>query len=379
MRKNFKQILTAAPLLMLFATGNNPAYATGTNAVAATPVPLNLPAPDATRTVTGTVVDVNDNEPLIGASILLKGSPSTGAATDADGKFTINIPRGSKKAVLVVSYVGYKTKEVPVEDLSSVRIGLSPSSKSLDEVVVTAAGTQKKVSVTGAIASVEGERLEVSSTALTLNLAGKFAGVYANNVSGAPGDGAEFYIRGISNFAGKNATPLILLDDVEISAGDLNNIPPENIKSFSVLKDASATAIYGARGANGVMIITTKNGDYNSEAKINVSVENSFNFMGQMPKFVDGATYMEMFNKAQYWRNPLENPLYSEETIERTRSGINPYLYPDTDWQDVLFKKMAMRQRGNINVTGGGSKVRYYMSLNMQHETGHYKTKKLYS
>lgn len=345
----------------LSASGANPKY-----------------APDEKRTVTGMVIGKNDGEPLIGATVLVKDEVGNGTVTDVDGRFSITF-RQKKNATLVVSYVGYKTKEVPVDELGNVNIELEPSEQSLNEVVVTGTGVQKKVSVTGAISSVSGESLNLSASTLTQNLAGKFAGVYANNTTGEPGSGAEFYIRGISNFAGKSATPLILLDDVEISAGDLNNIPAENIKSFSVLKDASATAIYGARGANGVMIVTTKGGDYNTKTKVNVSIENAFNFMGKLPDFIDGATYMEMYNMAQYGRTPGENPRYSEEMIERTRSGLNPYLYPDVDWQEVLFKKMAMRQRANVNVSGGGSKVKYYMSLDALHETGHYKTEKLYS
>lgn len=337
---------------------------------------------DVARTIRGVVVDKIDGTPLIGATILVKDQPGVGTQTDLDGRFLLTyVPSENKKVglYLTVSYVGYQSKDVPIAGISEVKIELDASAQSLNEVVVTGSGVQKKVSVTGAIASVSGMELKSSTSALTLNLAGKFAGVYANNSSGEPGSGADFYIRGISNFAGKSATPLILLDDVEISASDLNNIPAENIQSFSVLKDASATAIYGARGANGVMIITTKTGDYNTKTHININVENSFNLMGKLPEFVDGPTYMEMYNLAYYSRNPELPARYTEEDIERTRSGLNPYLYPNVDWQDVLFKKMAMRQRVNVNVSGGGSKVKYYMSLDFKHETGHYNTEKRYS
>lgn len=385
MRKEFKLTLAATISLSLLQgldvnanTISGEVNSEAASRESAVSAALSAPSTTGTRTITGSVYGKNDNEPLIGATIQVKGQPGTGVVTDVEGNFTLTF-KAVKDPVLLVSYIGYKTKEVPVEDLGNVRIELDPSEQSLNEVVVTGTGVQKKVSVTGAISSVSGEQLKLSSSTLTQNLAGKFAGVYANNTSGQPGDGADFYIRGISNFAGKSATPLILLDDVEISSGDLNNIPAENIKSFSVLKDASATAIYGARGANGVMIITTKGGDYNTKTNINVSVENSFNFMGRLPDFVDGATYMEMYDKAEQMRSPGVTPRYSEEMIERTRSGINPYLYPDVNWQDVLFKNMAMRQRANVNVSGGGSKVKYYMSLDFIHETGHYKTEKLYS
>lgn len=385
MRKEIKLTLAVAATLSVFDVAGVRAHDTESGGFLMThaEVSTGSPAPQstnaATRTIEGTVVDKTTGEPLIGATIQVKGQPTSGTVTDVDGHFKLSYKTQKKDVILMVSYVGYQPKEVPVEGVTDLKIELDASAQSLNEVVVTGTGVQKKVSVTGAISSVSGAELKTSASTLTQNLAGKFAGVYANNTSGEPGSGAEFYIRGISNFAGKSATPLILLDDVEISAGDLNYIPAENIKSFSVLKDASATAIYGARGANGVMIITTKGGDYNTKTKINVTLENSFNFMGKLPEFADGATYMEMWNKASLYRNPNEPLKYTDEMIERTRSGINPYLYPDVDWQNVLFKKMAMRQRGNVNVSGGGSKVKYYMSLEFLHETGHYKTEKLYS
>lgn len=189
----------------------------------------------------------------------------------------------------------------------------------MNEVVVVGSGTQKKVSVTGAITSIKGASLKLPSSTLSNSFAGKLAGVIAKTNSGEPGSGAEFYIRGIGTFGGR-ATPLILLDDVEISSGDLNYVPAENIESFSILKDASATAIYGSRGANGVMIVTTKGGEYNSKTSINVTAENSFNYLDKFPEFVDGATYMDMYNKASLARNSSATPKYSATDMERTAS-----------------------------------------------------------
>lgn len=381
MRKRLSISLTAVALLSMMAPTQ--AVASGSNAMAPSgaAVPSQPAAPKAgeARTVTGTVTDAVDGTALAMATVSVVGDVKTVAVADADGNFTIKLKAGLKNPHLQVTYVGYKKAIVPVEDLAHLQIAMEPEGNSLNEVVVVGAGVQKKVSVTGAISQLKGDDLKISASTLTNSLAGKFAGVFANNTSGQPGSGAEFYIRGISNFAGKSATPLILLDDVEISAADLNYIPAENIKSFSVLKDASATAIYGARGANGVMIITTKGGDYNTKTNINVTVENAFNVLSSLPEFVDGARYMEMFNFSQKMRNPLELPKYSQDDIDRTRSHENPYLYPDVDWQSVLFKQMAMRQRANVNVSGGGSKVKYYMSLEVNHEDGHYKTEKLYS
>lgn len=332
-------------------------------------------APAGKRAVTGTVVDAADGEPLPGATVSVVGDKSAVTATDIDGNFTINVPT-KKNVVLLVTYVGYKEARVPVEDLGYVKVSMKGDDNTLDEVVVVGSGTQKRVSVTGAIASVKGDELKLPSTNLTNALAGKIAGVVAQTTSGEPGSAAEFYIRGISTFGGRT-TPLILLDDVEISANDLNYVPAENIESFSILKDASATAIYGSRGANGVMIVKTKGGDYNSQTKIGISFDASFNFLDKFPDFVDGADYMRLYNTALLSRG--KDIRYYDNEIKWTRDGVNQYVYPNVDWGDVLFRNMASRQRGNVNVSGGGSKVKYYMAIDVQHEDGLLNSDKLYS
>ena len=348
--------------------------------VAATAAPEPSGAPQAAvpagkRVVTGVVVDAADGEPLPGATVSVVGDKSAMTATDIDGNFQLNVPVG-KSVTLLVTYVGYKEARVPIEDLGYVKVSMKGDDNTLDEVVVVGAGTQKRVSVTGAITSVKGDALKLPSTNLTNALAGKIAGVVAQTTSGEPGSAAEFYIRGIGTFGGRT-TPLILLDDVEISAADLNFVPAENIESFSILKDASATAIYGARGANGVMIVKTKGGDYNSQTRVGVSFDASFNFLDRFPDFVDGPTYMNVYNIARQSRGG--DAVYSDNEIKWTREGANPYLYPNVNWNDILFRSMASRQRGNVNVSGGGSKVKYYMSIDVQHEDGLLNTSKLYS
>ncbi len=169
------------------------------------------------------------------------------------------------------------------------------------------------------------------------------------------------------------------MDGVEISSGDLNRIPSESIESFSILKDASATAIYGARGANGVMLVTTKDGAENSKATINVSFENSFMQPTKMVDYVDGATWMEIYNEALLTRTPGASPKYSKDVIDLTRSHTSPYLAPDVNWRDVMFKDMTMNQRANVNVSGGGSRVTYYLSLQANHDTGMLDIPKTYS
>ena len=331
--------------------------------------------PKKKRTVTGTVVDAENGDPVIGATVVVKGQKD-GVITDLDGNFTIAI--SGSKAQLEFIYIGYRKKTVDVGDLGVINVKMESDNQLLSEVVVVGAGTQKKVSVTGSITSVKGLELKAPSSSLTTSFAGKLAGVISMTSTGEPGAASEFYIRGVSTFGGR-ATPLILLDDVEISTADLNNIPAETIESFSILKDASATAIYGARGANGVMLITTKTGKENEKTRINVTVENSFNKPMNFPDFVNGATWMEMYNEAQLTRNPGATPKYSQLDIDNTRNQVNPYIYPDVQWKDVIFKNMNMNQRANVNISGGGSKASYYMSLQANHDTGLLDTKKVYS
>lgn len=267
------------------------------------------------RLLKGTVLDASSGEPLIGVNIMLKGT-SYGTITDIDGNFSIDV---TSKSQLEVSYIGYKSQTVMVGDLGVITIKLISDNEILDEVVVIGQGTQKKVSVTGSITTVKGSTLKVPSSSLTSSLAGKLAGIMSITNSGEPGSTSNFYIRGINTFGGRS-TPLILLDGVEISSNDLNRIPAESIESFSLLKDASATAIYGNRGANGVMIITTKNGTENTKAKINISLDASYFRPSNVVDFVDGPTFMRTYNEAAQARSstPITSPKYTEEQIQNT-------------------------------------------------------------
>lgn len=331
--------------------------------------------PKSKRTVTGTVIDAENGDPIIGASILIKGQKE-GVITDLDGNFTVSVSGSNSQ--LEISYIGYKKKIIDVGNLGIIQIKLESDNQMLSEVVVVGAGTQKKVSVTGSITSVKGMELKAPSSSLTSSFAGKLAGVISMSTSGEPGSASSFYIRGVSTFGGR-ATPLIMLDDVEISAADLNNIPAETIESFSILKDASATAIYGARGANGVMLVKTKDGRENERTSINITVENSFNKPMNFPEFVDGATWMEMYNEAMTTRNPAAIRQYSPEVIEATRNHLNPYVYPDVNWGDLIFRNFAVNQRANLNIQGGGSKATYFMSVQVNHDTGLLDSPKIYS
>jgi len=318
---------------------------------------------DGMHVITGQVIDASTGEPILGANVVVKGT-TNGTATGVNGRFSIQV---GKKASIDVSFVGYKTKTLDVSSATEIVVKLEPDNL-LEEVVVVGAGSQKKISITGAIASVSGEDLKFPSSSLTSGLAGKLAGVISMTSSGEPGATTDFYIRGIGTFGGR-ATPLILLDDVEISSGDLNRIPAETIESFTILKDASATAIYGVRGANGVMLVTTKKGQENMRAKVGVTIENSFVQPMRFPEFVDGATWMELYNEGTLARG-AQNAKYSAREIELTRSHAAPYTYPDVDWQDVLFRNFNMNQRANVNIQGGGNRATYYMSLNFNHDSG---------
>lgn len=319
------------------------------------------------RTLVGTVVDASTGETLIGVNVKVNGEEG-GTITDVDGKFQIDV---TSKTELVFSYIGYKTQTLVVGDLGVITVKMDSDNEMLDEVVIVGQGTQKKVSVTGSIATVKGATLKVPSSSLTSSFAGKLSGVVSMVNSGEPGSTSEFYIRGINTFGGV-ATPLILLDGIEISSSDLNRIPAESIESFSLLKDASATAIYGNRGANGVMLVTTKNGQENTKATVNASLEVSYFKPTKVTQFADGATFMRSYNEAAQARSlvPISSPKYTEEQILNTESGINPYVYPDVDWFDLIFKKGNFNQRANVNVQGGGSRVTYYMSLQANHDAG---------
>lgn len=316
--------------------------------------------------IVGVVVDGNTGESIIGASVQIKGA-SVGVITNIDGKFTI---MAAPSDVLVISYVGYTSKEIKVGSRKVLSVDLNEDAKQLEEVVVTAYGTgQKKASMVGSVEAIKPAELKVPSTNLSTAFAGRLAGVIAVQRSGQPGaDGANFWIRGISTMSG-TTDPLIILDGIQVSSGDLNNLDPEIIDSFSILKDATATAMYGTRGANGVMIVTTKSGMNLDKPIINFRMEAQMSQPTSTPDFVDGATYMELFNEAVNNDNSGD-VLYSNEKIAGTRAHLNPYIYPDVDWYNELFKDASYSEKFNFNIRGGGRRVDYFSSISVNHESG---------
>lgn len=318
------------------------------------------------RKLSGTVKDAKGN-PVAGATIKEQDQPTNAVQTGTNGTFSITLT--GKNNTLVISSVGYKEATVVVKGQTSVQVTLEDETKAMEDVVVVGYGRQKKVSVVGAVQSVKPEELRIPTSNLSNSFAGRLAGVVAVQRSGQPGaDGASFYIRGISTFSGAT-NPLIILDGVAVSQGDLNALAPEVIESFSILKDATATAIYGSRGANGVMIVTTKRGRNIDKPRINIRLENSISSPTSVPKFVDGARFMELYNEAVIGRSTGEIP-YAKEKIEGTRQGLDPYRYPNVNWYDELFKSNAMNQTVNVNVMGGGQKVDYFMSATFNHDNG---------
>lgn len=329
--------------------------------------PVSENAPDNKKlTFSGTVISSADNQPIVGASIVVEGT-TIGTTTDVNGNYSITVPASAKR--VVISFLGYDTKKIPVSDTQLFKlIILSDATNKLEDVVVVGFGVQKKESLVGAVQSVKPSDLHTSSSNLSTAFSGKIAGLISVQKSGEPGaDGASFWIRGISTF-GSGQSPLLILDGVEITNQMLNNIPPETIESFSVLKDATATALYGSRGANGVMIITTKNGRDSEKMTINVRAEMGVSAPTRVPQIADGVTFMEAYNEACTTRG--NNPRYSREKIMGTRLGLDPYVYPDVDWYDMLFKNSTFNQNFNFNMTGGAKKIDYFLNASVFNENG---------
>ena len=293
------------------------------------------------KTIKGKVFD-EKGETIVGANVWLKES-TVGVATDINGEYTLTYEGNYQ--ILVISFIGYKTQEIVIGNQSTIDVTMVPDSEKLEEAVVVAYGTQKKESVIGAISSVEVDKLKVPGSSVSNTLAGQLAGVVSVQRSGEPGKGSNFYIRGISTFNSDSQRPLVLVDGIE---RDLDLVDPEDIATFSILKDATATAVYGVRGANGVILVTTRKGS-DGKPRINVRAEAGLTGPNKMPKMVDAVQWAQLYNEA------IGRKYYSDETIQKYRDGSDPDLYPNVNWIDALYKNFASNQRVNANVSGGGS------------------------
>lgn len=328
-----------------------------------------------TRTIKGNVTTTT-GESIPGASVKLVNA-TTGVITDIDGFYMITVP--GNQSELEYRFMGYEPKKVKVGNQTTINVSLEETTSNLEEVVVVAYGAQKKVTMTGSVASVNIGSLKTPVANLSNALQGKVAGIISVQSSGEPGyDNSTFTIRGIGTFTG-NTSPLVIVDGVQRDdvnstyGGAYNNIDPEDIVSISLLKDASATAVYGAKGANGVMIITTKRGSV-GKPKISVKAETGFTNFTKVPEMLSGVDYMMLYNESR--RNSGLGEVYSREQILKTASGLDPYLYPDVNWIDRIYKKVSSVSNVNLNISGGSDLVRYYLSASFYNQGGQYNVKK---
>ncbi|MET3115056.1 TonB-linked SusC/RagA family outer membrane protein [Pedobacter sp. CG_S7] len=318
------------------------------------------------KEISGTISDIIG--PMSGVGVSVKGNPGIGTSTDINGKFKLKVP--NENSILVFSMIGYATQEVPVKDRTVINVILKENVNQLEEAVVVAFGTQKKESIIGSITTINPSELKVPSSNLTTALAGRMAGIIAYQRSGEPGqDNAAFFIRGVTTFGTGKKDPLILIDGVEVSTTDLARLQADDVGSFSIMKDATATALYGSRGANGVVLITTKTGK-EGQAKINFRLENSISQGTKNVELADPITYMNLHNEAVLTRNPLGIPIYSQSKIDNTLAGTNSYAFPATDWQSELLKKSTVNRRANLNVSGGSPVARYYVAGTFNQDNG---------
>ena len=318
-----------------------------------------------TATVSGVVKD-DTGEPVIGAGVLVKGT-TLGTITDIDGHFSFRAD--DLNGVLVVSFVGMETQEIPMKGKGTFDIVLKSSNTLLEEVQVVAYGAQKKVTLTGSISSVNtDELLKVPTASIGNMLSGVLSGVSSIQSSGQPGgDDPDVFIRGISTLNTMNAKPLYLVDGVERS---FFQIDPNEVENITILKDASSTAVFGVRGANGVIIVTTKRGK-EGKAKINASFSYGIQTPTRMPEFVNSYDYATFLNEAS--TNDGKDPKFTPEAVEAFRTHSNPIIYPDTDWMELLFKSSAPQTQGNVNISGGTERVRYFISMGMLDQKGFFK------
>lgn len=318
-------------------------------------------------TVSGTVTD-ETGEAFPGVVVFAKDRPGGGTITDVDGKFSIKV---NKNDVLVFSSIGYEKQEVAItKSEANLQVQLQTSSTVLQETVVVGLGRQRKISTVGAITAVDTKDLQVPATNIQNMLGGRVPGVISIQRSGEPGKNiSEFWVRGIGTF-GANSSALVLIDGLE---GNLSEIDPADIESFSVLKDASATAVYGVRGANGVVLVTTKRGTAD-RLQITGRVNFTVSHLTNMPEYLGSYEYAKLANEARVVRGNL--PLYSDIELDIIKYHLDPDLYPDVNWQKEILHKNSLAQTYFINARGGGSLARYYLSLGTSYESAAYRQDK---
>ena len=316
------------------------------------------------KTVSGTVIDARTKQPIVGASVWIKDG-TTGVSADLNGAYRITY-NSDKPEILVVSFIGYDQQERVIGSSTVIDFELVESAQQIGDVVVVAFGRQKKESIVGAISSPKVKDLKLPTSQLSTSLAGQVAGVVSVQRSGEPGEGSQFWIRGISSLNSDSRAPLVLVDGIERS---LDLVDVNDIESFSVLKDATATALYGVRGANGVILITTRTGDKGAP-KVTLNVETGLVQPTKIPRFVNSIELADAYNSD--YRINHGNDYYDAYAIDMYKSGKDPDLYPNVDWIDGLFKKLTTNQKVNASINGGGDVISYYVSGAYYHEGGIY-------
>lgn len=317
------------------------------------------------KIVSGQVLDEN-KVPVPGANVIIKGT-NAGTQTDFDGNFNIQVSQGQ---TLVISFIGFVTQEVVIGESDRIVISLATDRDSLEEVVITAFGNkQKKSDLIGSVSSINPEELRLPVSNLTGAMQGRVAGLISFQRSGEPGlDNADFFIRGVGTF-GVNQRPLILVDNMEVSSDDLARIPVDNIASFSILRDATASAVYGSRGANGVILVTTKLGK-KGRPRVSLRAEQRLSMPTKQPDIADPITFMRLNNEAILTRDPLAITPYTQEKIALTAAGEDPIKYPAVNWLDEVTKPNTHTQNYNVSVSGGGDVATYMVSGNFTQDNG---------
>jgi TonB-linked SusC/RagA family outer membrane protein len=336
--------------------------------------PKKEPAgPVVPKRVQGVVTD-DKGLTLPGVSVKVKGT-TNGTQSDIDGKYTLTLKEGS--SIIVFSFVGSKSQEFALSNyplsaagVYKIDVQMGADKNALEEVAVVAYGTQKKTSLVSSITTVNPKQLKGPSSNLTTMLAGVVPGMISYQRSGEPGaDNAQFFIRGVGTFGAGKVDPLILIDGIESGTTDLARLQPDDISGFSVLKDATASSLYGARGANGVILVTTKRGDVGA-VKFNIRGENSTSSNIKNIDLADNITYMTLANEAVLTRNPLGALPYSQNKIDHTAKGDDPLLYPNNNWIKQLIKNKTSNQRFNMNASGGSEKAKYYLAMTYNIDNG---------
>lgn len=317
------------------------------------------------RRVTGKVTDAIDDSSIPGVSVLIKGT-TIGTNTDIGGEYELSVSEGDS---LIFSMIGYTQQRIKVGTSKLINVRLVKDNKELEETVVVAFGRQTKESVVSSITTVNVKDLRSPSSNLTTALAGRMAGLVAYQSTGAPGEeDAQFFIRSVTSFGSGLTSPLILIDNVEMTAKDLSRLNPDDLESFSILKDASATALYGARGANGVVLVTTKEGK-RGKVKTSFRHETSLSTPTTKVDVADPISFMEYSNIAKMTRHG--ELTYSQSKINFTKDpNRNPNVYPALDWKDLLTRDYSLNHRTNINLTGGGNAATYYLSGSFSQDNG---------